>query len=138
MSLLLAQSRTIVGIVYIEFSCRGREENTPQLWTAYTTQINMTKAREELIICAVWRTPPACILIVFIQFGRSHYVEWCDTHQTIRHDCPRVGCPEVTRPNEGIDLINQSFRLLGSSCYCSSKSEGERKDHLVRSLHTLT
>ena len=72
----------------------------------------MAEAREELIVGGVGRTPPAFVLVVLIELVGARDIEWCDTHQTIGNNCPRVRSPEVGGADEGIDFIDESLWCL--------------------------
>ena len=67
--LLVAHGRAVVCIVDIEITRRGRYDDTPQLWAAYTTEIDMAEAREELVVSCVGSTPPTLVLVELIELG---------------------------------------------------------------------
>ena len=123
-STLRTQGRPVVRVVHVELPRRGAHEDAPQLGAAYPTEVDMAEAREVLVVRRIGRTPPAGILVILVQLSSAHHIEGGDAHEPVRYDSTGIGGPEVARPDEGVDFIDQSPLRLSCSAEAKQQHEG--------------
>ena len=103
-SLFVAVFRAIVMVIHFEFTRRRHGKQGSKFWTAHTTQRNMGKTSEILIVILIRCRPPALVLIVHVQVA-THDVERYYTHHRIGEYGSRITDAIVGGADKGIDVI---------------------------------